>query len=147
LIKPSAIEFTRVKRAIDIAAGSDFDMDILNHIYGKDCLIIPHRRYNILTAEFRPKESHSKYLGNEYETWNPDKVLSEASFLNFSDWPMPKPWLTASEDIKNKQIPPCQIDLEGNEDCRSRDIWIGFYSDFKNRRKVSLSPKDDVYVY
>lgn len=35
--------------------------------------------------------------------------------------------------------PACQIDPDTNQatDCRSRDLWLGFYEDFKRRRQVS----------
>lgn len=113
-------------------------MEIVNKLYGKNCLILPHRPYDILTGEFRGKGRHENYLGNSYEVWDPEKIYREAKFLHFSDWPMPKPWLYADEDIKNKTAPTCdKIDDEG-DDCRARNLWLGFYSDFKERRKVSL---------
>ena len=135
LIQPSVGEFNRVKNAIDNAKGGDFDMEIVNNLYGLDCMIIPHRKYDLLTGEFRSKGKHSTYLGNEYEGWDPEKALKEASFLHFSDWPMPKPWLGASAEVQSKTQPECE-NVDGKEDCRARDIWLGFYSDFKERRKV-----------
>ncbi|KAH8820626.1 glucose N-acetyltransferase [Xylogone sp. PMI_703] len=135
LIQPSKEEFARIKDAIDNAKGGDFDMEIVNNLYGKDCMIIPHRRYDLLTGEFRSKGQHLTYLGNEYEHWDPEKMLKEAKFLHFSDWPMPKPWLTASPGVQSDTQPKCDVDEKGNEDCRARDMWLGFYSDFKERRK------------
>jgi hypothetical protein len=137
LIQPSADEFARVKEAIDTAKGGDFDMEIVNNLYSKDCMILPHRRYDLLTGEFRSKGLHTNYIGNTYERWDPEVMLKEAKFLHFSDWPMPKPWLPADEATKTKTQPECETDSNGNEDCRARDIWLGFYSDFKQRRKVS----------
>jgi hypothetical protein len=64
-------------------------------------------------------------------------MLKEAKFLHFSDWPMPKPWLSAGESLTNEKKPKCETDGDGNEDCRARDLWLGFYSDFKERRKAS----------
>jgi alpha-N-acetylglucosamine transferase len=138
LIQPTKEEFTRVKNAIDNAKGGDFDMEIVNNLYGKDCLIIPHRRYDLLTGEFRSSGDHVNYIGNEYEVWDPDKMLQEAKFLHFSDWPMPKPWLPAPPNKVSEWQPKCQTDSTGAEDCRNRDLWLGFYSDFKDRRRASL---------
>lgn len=137
LIQPSKEEFARVKNAIDTAPGSDFDMEIVNNLYGRDCMIIPHRRYDLLTGEFRSKGQHLSYLGNEYEQWDPEKMLQEAKFLHFSDWPMPKPWIEASSAATTKSQPACDKDEHDNEDCRARDLWLQFYSDFKKRRAVS----------
>lgn len=135
LIQPSVQEFKRVTDAIDNAKGGDFDMEIVNNLYGKDCMILPHRRYDLLTGEFRSEGAHTSYLGNEYEKWDPEVMYKEAKFLHFSDWPMPKPWLSAPSSMQSNTQPNCQ-NVNGKEDCRARDMWNGFYSDFKARRKV-----------
>lgn len=139
LIQPTKEEFTRIQNAINTAKGGEFDMEIVNNLYGKDCMIIPHRRYDLLTGEFRAskEKGHVPYLGNDYEEWDPDEVLKEAKFLHFSDWPMPKPWLPAGS-VADKTQPECTKDKAGKEDCRDREIWLGFYSDFKERRKVRI---------
>lgn len=140
LIQPTDLEFTRIMKAVETAKGGHFDMEIVNDLYGKDCMIIPHRRYDLLTGEFRKPSTtdHIPYLGNDYELWDPEKMLAEAKFLHFSDWPMPKPWVSVSQSIVTEVQPPCVRDSVGKEDCKSRDIWLGFYSDFRERRKVSL---------
>lgn len=138
LIQPSVEEFTRVKEAIDTASRSEFDMEIVNNLYGKDCMILPHRRYDLLTGLFRSEGARVNYTGNEYEKWDPEKMVKEAKFLHFSDWPYPKPWLNASPEVTEAKAPQCEKDAEGREDCTARDIWLGFYSDFKKRRQVSV---------
>jgi hypothetical protein len=135
LIEPSREEFTRIEEAIDSTTG--FDMEIVNDIYGKDCMVLPHRRYDLLTSEFRSSGGHKSYLGNEYEEWDPEKMLKEAKFLHFSDWPMPKPWIEASSSVRDELQPKCRTDSAGGEECRERDMWLGFYSEFKDRRKAS----------
>ena len=137
LIQPSVDEFTRVESAISNAKAGEFDMEIVNDLYGKDCMILPHRRYDLLTGEFRSKGQHKTYLGNEYELWDPEKMHKEAKFLHFSDWPMPKPWLPPSQAVQNDVQPKCDTKDNGEEDCRARDMWLGFYSDFRDRRKAS----------
>lgn len=135
LIEPTEQEFKRIADAIDSADTEEFDMEIVNQLYGRDCLILPHRRYDLLTGEFR-SGNHTSYLGNNYEGWDPEKMLKEAKFLHFSDWPMPKPWISASSRMQSDVQPKCVQNSKGEEDCRARDIWLSFYSDFKERRQA-----------
>lgn len=113
-----------------------FDMDILNKIYGESALVIPHRRYDLLTSEFK-SSSHEKYLGNQ-EQWNGTKILEKAKFVHFSDWPVPKPWLNAGDAMMDDNSPDCRKVSNGTvQDCVDRDIWRGFYADYSAQRKVS----------
>jgi hypothetical protein len=137
LIQPSVEEFARVEHAINNATADDFDMEIVNNLYGKDCMVLPHRRYDLLTGEFRSQGLHTDYIGNTYEHWDPEEMLKEAKFLHFSDYPVPKPWLEAEDSLMDQKKPKCETDGDGNEDCRAQNLWLGFYSDFKERRKVS----------
>ncbi|KAF2441974.1 glycosyltransferase family 8 protein [Karstenula rhodostoma CBS 690.94] len=135
LLEPSTVEWDRIKTYID-QKDSGFDMDILNTIYKDSCIVLPHRRYNLISAEFRgSSESHRKYLGSE-EAWNGTLVLEEAKFVHFSDWPLPKPWIKASEsDIADRQ-PECRKGTGGGgDDCTDRDIWLNLYKDFSERRQ------------
>ncbi|KAK9489592.1 nucleotide-diphospho-sugar transferase [Lipomyces doorenjongii] len=136
LIEPSEYEFNRVMNAVNAAKSNDYDMEIVNNLYKDSCLILPHRPYNLLTGEFR-SDNHSDYLGNWEEGWDPEKTLKEAKFLHFSDWPVPKPWLSALPSMIQDKQPKCHENPKtGEEDCRSRDMWLGFYSEFKQRRQV-----------
>lgn len=92
LVETNATEFDRVMRAVDSAPKNDYDMDILNHMYSASAMVLPHREYDLLTGEFRegPDKDHSLFLGNPEEKWDPKKVLAEAKFLHFSDWPIEK---------------------------------------------------------
>ncbi|KAK9367281.1 nucleotide-diphospho-sugar transferase [Lipomyces kononenkoae] len=138
LIEPSKYEFSRVMNALSAATSNDYDMEIVNNLYKDSCLILPHRPYNLLTGEFR-SNNHSDYLGNSEEEWDPEKAFKEAKFLHFSDWPVPKPWLSAPSSMIQDKQPKCQKNPKTGEedDCRSRDMWLGFYSDFRQRRQVS----------
>jgi hypothetical protein len=91
LIQPSEFEFNRIKKAIDGAGANDYDMEIINDLYKNSALVIPHRPYILLTGEFR-SHNHADYLGNDIQAWEPEKVLKEAKFIHFSDWPVPKVW-------------------------------------------------------
>ncbi|KAK9312651.1 nucleotide-diphospho-sugar transferase, partial [Lipomyces starkeyi] len=61
LIEPSESEFNLVMNAMNAAKLNDYDMEIVNNIYKDSCLVLPHRRYNLLTGEFR-SDKHSDYL-------------------------------------------------------------------------------------
>jgi len=134
LVEPSEFEFERVVKAFANRADDEYDMEIVNRLYGEDCGIIPHRKYALLTGEFR-SDSHRKYLGSEEEVWDPERVLEEAKYVHFSDWPLPKPWMPHSKTQEEELQPECHPTSEG-EDCRDRDIWLGLYADFRRRRDL-----------
>ncbi|PYI36775.1 nucleotide-diphospho-sugar transferase [Aspergillus indologenus CBS 114.80] len=151
LIQPSAFEFDRIKKSIAEAGTNQYDMEIVNDLYRDSALIIPHRPYNILTGEFRSK-NHTSYLGNSLEPWDPIKILSEAKFLHFSDWPVPKPWIKADKKVVEEKQPTCDMNPQTGlkDDCRARDIWLGIYDDFAQRRQaicnMTLSNKRDSHI-
>jgi hypothetical protein len=101
LVQPNATEFARVMRVVDASESDQYDMDILNKIYTSSAMVLPHREYDIITGEFnyRPEKVHTAFLGNEEEAWDPKKALSNAKFVHFSDWPIPK-----VGDIRNLHI-------------------------------------------
>ncbi|THZ18689.1 nucleotide-diphospho-sugar transferase [Aureobasidium pullulans] len=84
VIEPSALEFERIQHAFEHRTMIEFDMEIMNKLYSQDCLILPHRRYDLVTGEFRSKE-HDRYLGSSNEVWDARKVLEEVGYLHFSD--------------------------------------------------------------
>ena len=137
LLQPDAVEFERVSEKINSAGGSEYDMDIFNELYGDSAMILPHRPYNVLTAEWR-STNHEPYLGSDREEWNPSAVLGGARFVHFSDWPVPKPWLPTPAGILAEKQPACRT-IGDVEDCTERLIWNGFYDEFRNLRKVSFS--------
>ena len=113
-------------------------MEIVNSIYGKDCIVLPHRRYDLITGEFRAA-NHSRYLGSVEERWDPQSVLDQASFVHFSDWPLPKPWMHHMYAQVNAAQPDCHGEPDSDEwDCRDREIWLGLHQDFRERRELSL---------
>ncbi|KFY34305.1 hypothetical protein V494_06877 [Pseudogymnoascus sp. VKM F-4513 (FW-928)] len=134
LVTPGADEFARIQNKIETASDKEFDMEIVNELYGNSALIIPHRPYNLLTGEFRHLENHTEYLGSDVEVWNAQEALKEAKFLHFSDWPVPKPWLNGNTTL-NELKPGCVSNGE-ELDCTQRDMWLGFYWDFARRRKL-----------
>lgn len=137
LIQPSARQFERVEKAIKKAHFGVYDMEIVNDLYWRDCVVLPHRRYALLTGEFRSKD-HAAYMGNDYQAWDPENAMKEAKFVHFSDYPFPKPWLHPSQAELDAALPYCSIGHAGSTDCRARNIWLGLYKDFRERMSVSL---------
>ncbi|KAH8649968.1 glucose N-acetyltransferase [Xylariales sp. PMI_506] len=136
LIQPSAAEFDRVMKKMEAASSTDYDMEIVNQLYIDQAMILPHRPYDLLTGEFRG-EKHENYLGTDREEWDPVTIFNEAKYLHFSDWPVPKPWIPMQESVRNSKQPAC-VTKNGQEDCSARELWNGFYSDFKDRRAVRI---------
>ena len=145
LIQPTDAEFQRLMRAADRdinnANGKIIgDMDIVSDLYKDSGMILPHRPYAILTGEFR-EQNHTKYLGNSEEVWDADRVLKEAKFVHFSDWPYPKPWIAPPSRLPVDRVPKCVP-----ENCRDREIWLWFYDDFKERMQVVSSRSSSRHV-
>lgn len=142
LVEPSKFQFERIINAIKNRTANDFDMEIVNHLYGNECFIIPHRPYNLITGEFRSHEHH-RYLGSKEEAWNPEVVMEEAKFIHFSDWPLPKPWLPHTKAEEEDLQPDCEAGSRVNGThidghCSDRRIWTNLYQDFGTRREVSI---------
>jgi hypothetical protein len=135
VIEPSKYQFERVLQAFRQRRESAFDMEILNDLYAQDCIIIPHRQYDLLTGEFR-KTEHQRYLGSTTEQWDAEKVLKEAKYVHFSDWPYPKPWKSESEVERLRLQPKCYKSQPGKQDCTDRMIWNEIYREFRERRRV-----------
>ena len=139
LIQPDDVEFERIVQKMNSTGPNDYDMEIVNSLYLDSALILPHRKYDMLTAEFRNKD-HTAYLGSEREEWNSTAVLEEAKFVHFSDWPVPKPWIHDPE-VRMHNQPDCP---DGEISCPDRDIWNGFYTDFADSKEVGAAYREDV---
>ncbi|EMC95895.1 glycosyltransferase family 8 protein [Baudoinia panamericana UAMH 10762] len=117
-----------------------YDMELLNHRFGASAMVLPHRPYALLSAEFR-RENHAAYLGtinaptDAASEWDPDRVLKEAKIVHFSDWPLPKPWVMWPHDALAEIQPNCTNLHGGATSCREREIWKELYDDFRRRRK------------
>ena len=146
VIEPSYREYNALKADIKPAifgqievnlTAQRYDMEVLNTRYGDNALVLPHRQYGLITGEFRNKK-HEYFLGGPHEEWNPDKVLSEAKFVHFSDWPLSKPWVMWSPAQLAASQPACDINPGTAEEsgCRDREVWKELYNDFRRRRKV-----------
>lgn len=147
VIEPSFRDYTDLRDFIQPAlfgqidinqTDKRYDMEVLNSRYGESAMVLPHRQYGLLSGEFRAK-NHRRYLGT-HEEWNPDKVLAEAKFVHFSDWPLPKPWVMWPQKQLAEMQPACDINPGTPEEsgCRDREVWKQLYDDFRRRRKVRL---------
>ncbi|KAJ0161228.1 Glucose N-acetyltransferase 1 [Colletotrichum tanaceti] len=139
VIAPSESEFARIAAKIDGAGPNDYDMEVVDDLYKESAMLLPHRPYVLLTGTFSSDHT-DRWLGNDQEVWDPVAASNEAKLIHFSDWPRPKPWLKAPADLIEKTQPKCVMRGEV-EDCSARDIWEGFYTEFKARRKVSTGTK------
>lgn len=131
LLEPSTSEFARLKARIDKAGENEYDMEIVNELYLDSAMVLPHRPYDLLTAEFR-RADHADYLGSD-EAWDPVAVYDEAKFVHFSDWPVPKPWTKMNDEERVTSQPDCH-DKDGKEDCTERELWNKLYEDFYERK-------------
>ncbi|KAJ5742073.1 hypothetical protein N7533_011482 [Penicillium manginii] len=98
----------------------------------------PHKEYGLLTSEFRRKEHH-KFLGPEKD-WIPDKVMAESKFVQFSDDPLPKPWVMWPQGMLAQIQPTCDNKPGTSEEsgCRDRELWKELYDHFRRQRKVRI---------
>lgn len=140
LIEPSETESHRVAKAItEEEVSSDVhDKNIIDRLFSNASIVLPHRRYNLLVSEFRQKhDHHGRYLGDDAQQWNATKVLEEAKYVHFSDWPMSRPWIRTKDDVIQREQPECSLKLDSDRhlDCTERKIWQSFYDGFARRRK------------
>lgn len=142
LASPSEVEFGRIQARLGTSTPEEFDMEIINALYGDNCLVIPHKPYLLLTGEMRAT-SHAPYLGSGEEVWDVEKVMNEAKYVHFSDWPVPKPWLGSSEAMKREYMPSCETsqDRPGQQNCADREAWLWLYKEFRERRKRICGPE------
>lgn len=144
LVEPSTFEFKRILAAFAERDDTDFDMELVNNLYRDSCFIIPHRRYDLITGEFKASD-HSRYLGSTEEVWDPEAALKEAKFLHYSDWPHPKPWFPASKSEVDEVMPKCHGGWR-KQDCRDQESWLWFYKDFRKRRTAVCGGEFEMFV-
>ncbi|KAL5041252.1 hypothetical protein BDW71DRAFT_13511 [Aspergillus fruticulosus] len=143
VIEPS---YRRYKALLDTALGIEgtegentrnkYDMELLNEFYGDSAMVLPHRQYGLISGEFR-SENHTIFLGSDDEVWDPDKVLADAKFVHFSDWPLPKPWVMWPHQMLADILPKCKVNpgTLHESGCRDRDVWMKLYDDFRIKRR------------
>ena len=142
LLEPSESKSARLMDAARAKTRreNEYDMEILNNMYGDSAMILPHKQFGLLSGEFRGN-NHTNFLGNDYEVWDPDRAMREASLIHFSDWPIPKPWIMWPRNLLQESLPKCTFNpgTEKEEGCRNREVWLELYNDFRRRRKVGCT--------
>lgn len=137
LMTPSTTSFSRVSEAIKGAPATEYDSAILETLFRGQIIKIPQRPFAFLSGEYR-RTSHEHYIGNRWpKKWDPDRMLGEARLLHFADDPLPKPWVKASQDLVNRNMPSCRrSEWFGASDCRDREVWSKLYWDYADMRKA-----------
>lgn len=132
LIEPSQTEYKRVLNSMRNRTNEIFDMEIINDLYAGKALLLPNDHW-VVSGEFR-RNDHSDWLAKG-KWWNATQVLKETKLVHFSDWPFPKPWLPASEELWKSTTPKCEtMPGSSHKDCSDRDAWKWLYEDFALRR-------------
>jgi hypothetical protein len=146
LASPSEVEFARIQARMSEGNPKEFDMEIINALYGESCLVIPHQPYLLLSGEMSSAD-HENYLGSEEEHWDVDEVMGQAKYVHFSDYPVPKPWVATSEALKRDFMPSCKAPgrKHGGQDCSDRNAWLWLYKEFRERRKRVCGPEFTQY--
>ncbi|KAJ3515545.1 hypothetical protein NLJ89_g1690 [Agrocybe chaxingu] len=126
IITPSDALLSRVKKWVDNIDKQGFDMELVNSLSASSALVLPHRGYAMLTGEFR-NSNHSKYLAEDgpEASWDPRAELSRSFYIHFSDWPPPKPWISATKYQIEQTQPACNP--EERETCGNRKHWQSVY--------------------
>ncbi|MCJ1369202.1 N-acetylglucosaminyltransferase [Loxospora ochrophaea] len=131
LLEPSESKSARLMDAARAKTRreNEYDMEILNNMYGDSAMILPHKQFGLLSGEFRGN-NHTNFLGNDYEVWDPDRAMREASLIHFSDWPIPKPWIMWPRNLLQESLPKCTFNpgTEKEEGCRNREDICGLLS-------------------
>ncbi|KAM0328182.1 hypothetical protein ACHAQA_005589 [Verticillium albo-atrum] len=131
LVEPNAKRYDRI---VDNAVTTgDFDMEVVNHLFADNAMILPHRRLALLTGEFRHAlDDHKAYLApDDDEEWNAMGEVSRSYLVHFSDWPLPKPWKPRSAAQWEAALPACDENEPPRDDrpkCADRVMWSGFYT-------------------
>jgi hypothetical protein len=142
LASPSAEDFERITARVNKGREGEEDVDIIEALYGDSCLVIPHNPYLLLTGEMR-REEHSAYLGPGDDKWEAMRVMGEARYVSFSDWP------ESNKTLKEEGPPKCKVtgskgEAAGGMNCGDRDVWMGLQEDFRERREVSDAVLEDL---
>jgi hypothetical protein len=133
LASPSAKDFERITARVKERPKEEDDVDIIGAVIRDSCLVIPHKPYLLLSGEMR-RDDHRAYLGPWEEEWDVSRVMGEARYIRFSDWP--------DENLEEEGPPKCRTtgsegQAAGGMNCEDRDVWMGLQEDFRERRKVS----------
>lgn len=148
LLEPNRLEFQNMVKILskwktnpEYRVGKKYEMDLLNHRFGDSAMVLPHRPYYLRSSEFR-SDNHDTYLGitsgpsghlPARMKWDAQRVLEEAKVIQFSDAPLPKPWIMWPMEGLREMQPDCG---GSHLACPERKAWKSLYDDFRKRRKA-----------
>lgn len=144
LVEPNAAETKQLWERLqqwrlvpERANDQTYDDDLLDDRFRASALVLPHRPYVLQTAEFRQK-THDGYMGTfgqppDQLKWDARREAENAKLIHFNDWPLPKPWRMWPIDGLVEIQPDCDGNRESS--CAERQMWKGFYDEFRQRRK------------
>ncbi|KAL2823011.1 hypothetical protein BJX63DRAFT_417401 [Aspergillus granulosus] len=127
LIEPNEGNFRRI--LAETKSSGAFDMEVLNRLFADSAMILPHRRYALLTGEFRNKD-HQWYLAEDQDAeWHAVAEVSRAYLL----------WLPHSEAQWQAALPECGedevVETVDRPRCADRLMWTGLYEDYYRDQK------------
>lgn len=137
IMTPSKASFSRITDTIKGNEMAEHDTSILEKLFHGKIIKIPQRPFALLPGEYRRK-SHDNYLEKRWpKRWNADEIHREARIVYFSDYPIPKPWIKANQELINRHMPRCDESKGfGASNCRDRQVWLKLYSDYGEKRKA-----------
>jgi hypothetical protein len=130
LLEPSAAAWAAVEAGVRGRGVDDWDVEVVDRVFGGAATVLPHREYGLRSGEFRA-EDHGGFLGESGGGWDARRALREAKLVLFRDGPVPKPWVGMSRETMDAVRPSCG----GLETCGEREVWEWLYGDFRERRK------------
>lgn len=147
LATPDVKEFERLRERVALQREGEFDMEVVNALYGEACMVLPQRPYLLLSGDVRRKEGRGLYFGDgegggDGGGWDARRALGEVRYVHFSDWPVPKPWMAGADAFLEGEVVGCGDGEarmgEREAECRDKEAWVGLYRGFRERRRVSL---------
>lgn len=130
VIRPSE-KLARLAREITRERSvGDYDMEVINQMVQREDVVsleLPYSKYLLLTGIFR---DHTQF--DKTSEWDARKVIEQASYIHFSDSPIPKPWVDDRGAQLRQHGPRCQ-----GTDCENVVVWKEVYRQFRDEMRAS----------
>lgn len=116
LLQPDLCYYTAIMN--ETQRSSDFDMEIVNHLFKKSAM--PHRWLALLIGKFRTR-GHADYTMEEpNEEWNAHAEVSRGVTVHFSERPLSKPWRAKTKSQWDNALPECDLNDERDNEREDR---------------------------
>ncbi|KAM0521804.1 hypothetical protein ACHAPE_002365 [Trichoderma viride] len=83
VIQPDKYEFSRIQKAIKLAADDEYNMELLNKLYHDTATVLPHWPYTMMSSELY-ETNHTLYLGSDAKEWTSMAVMSQVRMVRIS---------------------------------------------------------------